>query len=341
MGDLHVFGVAALLTLCTSEEQFGRGPEIVGQGVALQNCVGSNCNSNNFFKRQRREVLEKVIARFEEDLSIEERQLLEEILTEVEEQEFSGERTEPNLDSVESSSGLEENPSRFHDLLQQIVGKLDELSLKLGSSSRSSLPTFPTGTKFYTSDGRGGLSAIRAPIISLPAEEVPFENNLARKTQGIRCLKLLDSLLGEAPLENNLAIKTQGIGCLKLLNTLVGEASFENNLATKTQGFGCLKLLDSLVEAPFENNLARKTEGISCLKLLDSLVGEAPLQNNLARKTQGSSCLELLDSLVGGAPFEKSLVTKTQGIGCLKLLDSLPGQGKKEITKLLLKKLLL
>merc|ERR1711942_168170 len=207
----------------------------------------------------------------------------------VEEQELSGERTQPNLDSNGSSSGLEENPSRFHDLLQQIVGKLDELSLKLGSSSRSSLPTFPTGTKFYTSDGRGGLSAISAPIISLPVEEVPFENNLARKTQGIRCLKLLDSLLGEAPLENN---------------------------------------------------LATKTEGISCLELLDSLVGEAPLENNLARKTQGNSCLELLDSLVGGAPFDNSLVTKTQGIGCLKLLDSLPGQGKKEITKLLLKKLL-
>merc|ERR1712201_58518 len=187
-------------------------------------------------------------------------------------------------------SGLEENPSRFHDLLQQIVGKLGELSLKLDSSSRSSLPTFPAGTKFYTSDGRGGLSAIEAPVISLPVEEVPFENNLARKTQGIRCLKLLDSLLGEASLENNLDTKTQGISCLKLLNSLVGEASFENNLARKTQGFGCLKLLDSLV---------------------------------------------------GGAPFEKSLVTKTQGIACLKLLDSLPGQGKKEITKLLLKKLLL
>merc|ERR1712058_219525 len=334
--------MGALLTSSTSEAQSGRGPEIDGRGVALQNCVGSNCKSNNFFKRKRREVLEKVIARFEEDLSIEERQLLEEILTEVEEQELSGERTEPNLDSVESTSGLEENPSRFHDLLQQIVGKLDELSLKLDSSSRSSLPTFPAGTKFYTSDGRGGLSAISAPVISLPVEEVPFENNLARKTQGVRCLKLLDSLLGEAPLENNIDVKTEGISCLKLLNTLVGEASFENNnLATKTQGFGCLKLLDSLVEAPFENNLARKTEGISCLKLLDSLVGEAPLQINLDRKTQGSSCLELLDSLVGGAPFEKSLVTKTQGIGCLKLLDSLPGQGKKEITKLLLKKLLL
>merc|ERR1712058_41559 len=308
--------MGALLTLSRSEAQFGRGPEIDGQGVALQNCVGSNCNSNNFFKRKRREVLEKVLAGFEEDLSIEKRQLLEEILAEVEEQELSGERTQPNLDSDGSSSGLEEIPSRFHDLLQQIVGKLDELSLKLGSSSRSSLPTFPTGTKFYTSDGRGGLSAIRAPIISLPVEEVPFENNLARKTQGIRCLKLLDSLLGEASLENNLDTKTQGISCLKLLNSLVGEASFENNLATKTQG-------------------------ISCLKLLDSLVGEAPLQNNLVTKTRGSSCLELLDSLLGGAPFDKSLVTKTQGIGCLKLLDSLPGQGKKEITKLLLKKLLL
>merc|ERR1712058_181727 len=118
--------MGALLTLCISEEQFARGPEIDGQVVAVQNCVGSNCNSNNFFMRKRREVLEKVIAGFEEDLSIEKRQLLEEILAEVEEQELSGERTQPNLDSVRSSSGLEENPSRFYDLLKQIVVKLDE-----------------------------------------------------------------------------------------------------------------------------------------------------------------------------------------------------------------------
>merc|ERR1712058_126611 len=215
--------MGALLTSSTSEAQSGRGPEIDGQGVALQNCVGSNCNSNNFFKRKRREVLEKVIAGFEEDLSIEERQLLEEILTEVEEQELSGERTEPNLDSVESTSGLEENPSRFHDLLQQIVGKLDELSLKLDSSSRSSLPTFPAGTKFYTSDGRGGLSAIEAPVISLSVEEATFETNLVKKTQGIRCLKLLDSLVGEAPFEDNIDVKTEGIGCFKLLDSLTGQ----------------------------------------------------------------------------------------------------------------------
>merc|ERR1711942_263891 len=274
-----------------------------------------NCNSNNFFMRKRREVLEKVISGFEEDLSIEKRQLLEEILAEVEEQELSGERTQPNLDSNGSSSGLEENPSRFHDLLQQIVGKLDELSLKLGSSSRSSLPTFPTGTKFYTSDGRGGLSAIRAPIISLPVEEVPFENNLARKTQGIRCLKLLDSFV-EAPFENNLARKTKGISCLKLLDSLVGEAPFENNLDIKTQGIGCLKLFDSLLgEAPFENKLDVKAQGIECLKLLDSLDGEAS--------------------------FENKLDVKAQGIECFELLDSLTGQERREITKLLLKKILL
>merc|ERR1711875_1292 len=166
-----VFGVATLLTLSRSEAQFGRGPEIDGQGVALQNCVGSNCNSNNFFTRKRREVLEKVIAGFEEDLSIEKRQLLEEILTEVEEQELSGERRQPSLDSIGSSRS--ENPSRVSDLLQKIVDKLNELSLKLGFSSRSALPSFPAGTKFYTSDGRGGLSAIRAPVISLPVE-APF-----------------------------------------------------------------------------------------------------------------------------------------------------------------------
>merc|ERR1712240_434163 len=144
-----------------------------------------------------------------------------------------------------------ENPPRVSDLLQQIVDKLNELSLKLGFSSRSALPTFPAGTKFYTSDGRGGLSPIRAPVISLPVREAPFENHLAKKTQGISCLKLLDSLLGDAPFENNLAKKTQGIGCLKLLDSLLGEAPIENKLDVKAQGIECFELLDSLLgEAP-------------------------------------------------------------------------------------------
>merc|ERR1712066_754941 len=193
-----------------------------GRGVAVQNCVGSNCNSNNFFSRKRREVLEKVIAGFEEE-STEKRHLLEEILAEVEEEELSGERRQPSLDSI-GSSRLE-NPSRVSDLLQQIVDKLNELSFKLGFSSRSALPSFPAGTKFYTRDGRGGLSAIRAPVISLPVGETPFENenNLAKKTQGISCLKFLDSLVGEAPFENKLNIKTQGIGCFELLDSLTGQ----------------------------------------------------------------------------------------------------------------------
>merc|ERR1711942_252286 len=192
--DICFLGMmAALLALCESEAQIGfgggaalqncvgsncnqnnafdgrtfGGPGFGGQGgVAVQNCVGSNCNSNNLFGRKRREVLEEVIARVEEEPSSERRRLLEEILTEVEEFELSGERRQPPLDSVGSSSGLE-NTS---DLLQQIVNKLDELQVKFGSASSSAFPTFPAGTKFYTSDGRGGLSAIDAPVISVPLE---------------------------------------------------------------------------------------------------------------------------------------------------------------------------
>merc|ERR1711942_274784 len=193
--DLCSLGMmAALLALCESEAQFGFGggaalqncigsncnqnngfggrtfgstPGFGSQGgVAVQNCVGSNCNSNNVFGRKRREVLEEVIARVEEEPSIERRRLLDEILTEVEEFELSGESRQPSLDSIGSSSGLE-NTS---DLLQQIVDKLDELQVKFGSASRSAFPTFPAGTKFYTSDGRGGLSSIGAPVISVPLE---------------------------------------------------------------------------------------------------------------------------------------------------------------------------
>merc|ERR1719158_1562791 len=133
--DICFLGMmAVLLALCESEAQFG-----FGGGAALQNCVGSNCNSNNVFGRKRREVLEEVIARVEEEPSTERRRLLEEILIEVEEFEFSGERRQPSLDSIGSSTGLE-NTS---DLLQQIVDKLDELQAKFGSASSSVFPTFP------------------------------------------------------------------------------------------------------------------------------------------------------------------------------------------------------
>merc|ERR1711942_574175 len=191
--------LAALLNLCESEAQFGFGggvalqncvgsncnqnngfggrtfgstPGFGSRGVAVQNCVGSNCNSNNVFGRKRREVLEEVIARVEEEPNTERRRLLEEILTEVEEFELSGERRQPSQEFTGSSSGLE-NTS---DLLQQIVEKVDELR-KFGSASRSALPVFPAGTKFYTSDGRGGLSAIEAPVISVPLEKSHFDNN--------------------------------------------------------------------------------------------------------------------------------------------------------------------
>merc|ERR1712098_947176 len=210
--DICFLGMlAALLTLCESEAQFGFGggaalqncvgsncnqnngfggrtfgstPGFGGQGVAVQNCVGSNCNSNNVFGRKRREVLEEVIARVEEDPNTERRRLLEEILTEVEEFELSGERRQPSQELTRSSSGLE-NTS---DLLQQIVEKVDELQVKFGSASRSALPVFPAGTKFYTSDGRGGLSAIEAPVISVPLEKSHFDNNPVRRTEEILSL---------------------------------------------------------------------------------------------------------------------------------------------------------
>merc|ERR1712098_436294 len=77
-------------------------------------------------------------------------------------------------------SGLE-NTS---DLLQLIVEKVDELR-KFGSASRSALPVFPAGTKFYTSDGRGGLSAIEAPVISVPLENSYFDDHPVKRTEEI------------------------------------------------------------------------------------------------------------------------------------------------------------
>merc|ERR1712098_587076 len=94
---------------------------------------------------------------------------------------LSGKRRQPSLDSIESSTGLE-NTS---DLLQQIVDKLDELQAKFGSASSSAFPTFPAGTKFYTSDGRGGLSGIGAPVISVPLEKSHFNIDPVRRTEEI------------------------------------------------------------------------------------------------------------------------------------------------------------
>merc|ERR1712025_895171 len=146
--DLHFLGMmAVLLNLCEGEAQFGFGggaalQNCVGSncnqnnafggrtfgstpgfgsqgGVAVQNCVGSNCNSNNVFGRKRREVLEEVIARVEEEPNTERRRLLEEILTEVEEFELSGERRQPSQDLTGSSSGLENTSDPFNKLLKR------------------------------------------------------------------------------------------------------------------------------------------------------------------------------------------------------------------------------
>jgi len=236
--DFCFFGLmAALLALSESEAQFGFGggaalqncvgsncnqnnafggrpfgsgfgsPGFGSQGVAVQNCVGSNCNSNNFFGRKRREVLEEVIARVEEEPSTERRRLLEEILTEVEEFELSGERRQPSLDSIGSSSGLE-NTS---DLLQQIVDKLNELQAKFASASRSAFLSFPPGTEFYTSDGRGGLSAIGAPVISVPLEKPHYNNNPVKRTEeiGEQIISLTEQV--KSQFDNNPVKRTEEI----------------------------------------------------------------------------------------------------------------------------------
>merc|ERR1711955_2392 len=195
-----------------SGRTFGLGPMIGisgfgSRGVAVQNCVGSNCNSNNFFGRKRREVLEEVIAKVDEEPSTERRRLLEEIPTEAEEFELSGERRQPSLDSI-GSSGLE-NTS---DLLQQIVKKLDELQVKFGSASRSALPVFPAGTKFYTSDSRGGLSAIEAPVISIPSDKSHFDtNNPGKRTEeiGEELISLTEQI--KSHIDNILVKKTEVI----------------------------------------------------------------------------------------------------------------------------------
>merc|ERR1712112_508148 len=38
--------------------------------VSLQNCVGSNCNSNNFFGRKRRQILEEILSEAEAEDAI-------------------------------------------------------------------------------------------------------------------------------------------------------------------------------------------------------------------------------------------------------------------------------
>merc|ERR1711875_75174 len=52
----HAVAVVAFIEFC--EAQFGGG-------VSIQNCVGSNCNSNNFFGRRRRQALDEILKEVE------------------------------------------------------------------------------------------------------------------------------------------------------------------------------------------------------------------------------------------------------------------------------------
>merc|ERR1711875_15199 len=67
----HAVAVVALIEFC--EAQFGGG-------VSIQNCVGSNCNSKNFFGRRRRQVLDEILKEVEAEeaeLSREKRQAVQ------------------------------------------------------------------------------------------------------------------------------------------------------------------------------------------------------------------------------------------------------------------------
>merc|ERR1711942_398099 len=67
----YAVAVVALIEFC--EAQFGGG-------VSIQNCVGSNCNSNNFFGRRRRQVLDEILKEVEAEeaeLSREKRQAVQ------------------------------------------------------------------------------------------------------------------------------------------------------------------------------------------------------------------------------------------------------------------------
>merc|ERR1712240_62119 len=208
----HAVAVVALIKFC--EAQFGGG-------VSIQNCVGSNCNSNNFFGRRRRQVLDEILKEVEAEeaeSSREKRQAVQNCADSNCNQNNLGtipRATQPISNPAPLSNPVA-NPIPGPQAVQNCAGSnCNQNNVGAIPSSSSSIPvpqlvpfpipvsTFSAGFPF-----NGGFNLGGVPPVAFPTAGVPVgaqqncvgsncnQNNLGKKKREI--LDMVDELTKEA-----------------------------------------------------------------------------------------------------------------------------------------------
>merc|ERR1712240_837925 len=208
----HAVAVVALIEFC--EAQFGGG-------VSIQNCVGSNCNSNNFFGRRRRQVLDEILKEVEAEeaeSSREKRQAVQNCADSNCNQNNHGAipRAPQPISNPAPLSNPVANPIPGPQAVQNCAGSnCNQNNVGAIPSSSSSIPvpqlvpfpipvsTFSAGFPFNGGFNLGGVPPVGFPTAGTPVVTQQNcvgsncnQNNLGKKKREI--LDMVDELTKEA-----------------------------------------------------------------------------------------------------------------------------------------------
>merc|ERR1712240_859942 len=208
----HAVAVVALIKFC--EAQFGGG-------VSIQNCDGFNCNSNNFFGRRRRQVLDEILKEVEAEeaeSSREKRQAVQNCADSNCNQNNLGtipRATQPISNPAPLSNPVA-NPIPGPQAVQNCAGSnCNQNNVGAIPSSSSSIPvpqlvpfpipvsTFSAGFPFNGGFNLGGVPPVGFPTAGTPVVTQQNcvgsncnQNNLGKKKREI--LDMVDELTKEA-----------------------------------------------------------------------------------------------------------------------------------------------
>merc|ERR1712240_399967 len=208
----HAVAVVALIKFC--EAQFGGG-------VSIQNCDGFNCNSNNFFGRRRRQVLDEILKEVEAEeaeSSREKRQAVQNCADSNCNQNNLGAipRAPQPISNPAPLSNPVANPIPGPQAVQNCAGSnCNQNNVGAIPSSSSSLPvpqlvpfpipvsTFSAGFPFNGGFNLGGVPPVGFPTAGTPVVTQQNcvgsncnQNNLGKKKREI--LDMVDELTKEA-----------------------------------------------------------------------------------------------------------------------------------------------
>merc|ERR1712025_1162693 len=176
--------------------------------VSLQNCVGSNCNSNNFFGRKRRQILEEILSEAEAEDAIQDfrsrnredlkriKQDIVDVLNaltvealEVEDSTKGLARTDvitAIVELLEAEDGQDEFGIQRKQILEEMLSEFEEDDSNHEIEKRDADPGFKFFKKFGGHKTKSKSKKHHAPVHKASVHHAPVHN----KVHGHKFLKL-------------------------------------------------------------------------------------------------------------------------------------------------------